>query len=242
MPAGVPGLVVALLGASVAGGQLGAAVGTGVALVPVDGVPCAGELGAAVGPGVALAPVDGAPCAGELTPGEGKMGVKGSGMPGHLPQVIWQYPDGAFGAGAAMALQLPKSLCNVTAGQTDFVCCTLYLSRLSTPSNLCYSCSNPLPCKQNVCQQQCDNPCRSLWTEMALTHTAHNSSRIGFLVGNRNVTRNLLPKACMCADAGHSHRRGIQGVLCIQTLVICRGHDHMLHIEHSIDSSILSIP
>lgn len=79
MLGGVPGLVVALLGLT---------VGAGVAVVPVGGVPCASELGATVAAGVAFVPVDGVPCAGELTPGEGKMGVEGSGMPGHLPQVI----------------------------------------------------------------------------------------------------------------------------------------------------------
>ena len=44
MLGGTPALVVALLGAPVARGELKVTAGAGVALFPVDGVPCAGEL------------------------------------------------------------------------------------------------------------------------------------------------------------------------------------------------------
>ena len=109
--------------------ELGVAVGAGAAVVCVDGALGAFELGVAVGvavgTGVALVPVCGAPSADKLAPGGGANGVEGSEMAGHLPQVIWQYPDGAFGAGAAIAPHLPKSLCNASACHKIYLLCSV---------------------------------------------------------------------------------------------------------------------
>ena len=124
LAAGVPGFAAPpVLGVAagvlgVADGGLGDVVGElapGVAGVPGDAT---GVLGVAIGVlgdvaargvGVAMGAAGNAGC---KTPTEGD-GVEALLKPGHLPQVIWQYPCGSPGAGVTNIglVQLPNSLC-----------------------------------------------------------------------------------------------------------------------------------
>ena len=82
-------------------------------------------------------------------------------------------------------------------------------------------------------QSLCDNPCRLLLTEMALTHTAHNSSRIGLFVGNMHYPPQLVTQGA-CAR--------MLGMVTDAAVQVCFAYKPRSSAETMITCCILSTP
>ena len=239
--AGVPGVAAGVVGAVAGVPGVAAGVAGMVAGVPgvvagvvgaVAGVPgVAGTVGRAGGdePSLVLAGE------GKLV-GEGDDDVEGLLSPGHLPQVIWQYPCGSPGAALTKSevLQLPNSFCtnivSVRLSQTmvpfaaDANCCKvpsnlvnqqyIPVSSLAHIHSACDVRAGTLSSKVNATASMSYGGLSVQYTHaqmccstLALNSSEHDNST-SHLAAVMHTSNSLVEHSCTgCQEVRHPHRQ-----------------------------------